>query len=392
MAELRTPGGQVSVSRPSWPSRLLAAVAYLGAGALLIAIWPLQRPFVLRHARVALAIHLARAAVATALLLGLAVTRATFELTLALRLAIAVAFTLLAGVPWAPGLDRSLVLVPSLAAAGMWLLSLAGLAIALAGRTADVRAFLNADWPERPLRPAPQRASEPVLREEARALWEQRLARMWEAARVAMAERQRRARMTELEEQIHAVHARLTHLRHLLGLGELSLGQFSQAEQALLHYLSELERELAAWTQRLPIVQPAPPPPAAMTALPRAELVMLTVIDLSGTPVFTWGHFPMDEALTAGMMSALDTLAEEMFGAPVQKTALTEGAVVSVVRGERTRLVAWFDGDPSPVQLRDLQGYLEEFERANAAALASLPVDPGRIVALPVPSAPSERA
>ena len=116
------------------------------------------------------------------------------------------------------------------------------------------------------------------------------------------------------------------------------------------------------------------------------------MIDLSGTPVFTWGHFPLDEALTAGMMSALDTLAEEMFGAPVQKTALAEGAVVSVVRGERTRLVAWFDGDPSPVQLRDLQGYLEEFERANAAVLASLPVDCGRIVALPVPSGPSERA
>ncbi|MCM8748158.1 hypothetical protein NET02_03285 [Thermomicrobiaceae bacterium CFH 74404] len=392
MVELRTPGGQSSLTRPSWPSRLLAAAAYLGAGALLIVISPLQRPFVLRHARVALALHLARAAVVTALLLGLAAARAGFELTLALRLAIAVAFTLLAGVPWAPGLDRSLILVPSLVSVGIWLLSLAGLAIALAGRTADVRAFLNADWPEHPLRAAPQRPDEPVLREEARALWEHRLARMWEAARVAMAERQRRARMTELEEQIHAVHARLAHLRHLLGLGELSLGQFSQAEQSLLRYLSELERELAAWTQRLPIAQPAPPPPAVMTTLPRAELVMLTVIDPAGTPVFSWGHFPLDEALTAGMMSALDSLAEEMFGAPVQKTALAEGAVVSVVRGERTRLVAWFDGDPSPVQLRDLQSYLEEFERANAAALASLPVDPGRIVAPPVPLVPSERA
>ncbi len=378
----------MSISRPSWPSRLLAATAYLGAGALVIAILPLERPFVLRHARVALTLHLARAVITTTLLLLLAAARASFELTLAMRVAIAVACSLLAGVPWAPGLDRSLLLIPLLAAAAIWLLSLAGLAIALSGHTADIRGFLNADWPEHTVAPVPQPASEPTRGLDARTLWEQRLARMWEAARVAMAERQRRQRMTELEAQIQAVHARLAHLRQLLGLGELSLGQFGEAEHALLQYLTALQRELAAWTQRHPITQPAPSPPAVMTTLPLAELVMLTVIDLSGTPAFTWGHFPLDEALTAGMMSALDALAEEMFGAPVQKTALAEGAVVSVVRGECTRLVAWFDGDPSPVQLRELQRYVEEFERANAAVLASLPVDPSRIVAPSLPLTP----
>lgn len=385
MADARTLEWDASPSRLSWSSRLLAAVAYVGAGAFIVAVLPIQRPFVLKHARVALTIHLLRATLVIVVLLGLAAVRGSPEPNQLLRIAVALGLTLTAGIPWAPGLERSVITPALVAAAATWTLSLAGLAIALSGRTADVRAFLHADWPDRQGTPPdkPDRMTERP-RDEARLLWEQRLDRMWHAAAVARAERQRCTRITELQEQIRGAHARIAHLRHLLEIGEVSAGQFDQAQRDLQGYASELERELAALTQRLPLARPTPQPPAALTTLPVADLVMLSIVDPSGTPVFTWGHFPIDEALTAGMMSALDALAEEMFGAPVQKTALAEGAVVSVVRGERTRLVAWFDGDPSPNQLRTLQGFLAEFERENAAVLASLPVDPSRIVAPPL--------
>src|SRR5690606_7838941 len=197
-------------------------------------------------------------------------------------------------------------------------------------------------------------------------------------------------RIDQVKFEMEAVLGRLDHLNHLLSYGEVSLSRFTAAHSELIAYLDALRRELSDLQSRRGDVVTAsirPTPPLALTELPPVKVATMALLDRGGVPIFTYGHFPLDESLVTGMVSALDSLSEEMFGSRVHKTQLAEGQVVHFARGQYTVAFVIFEDEPAPVQIGHLREFLDDFERANAAVLASPPVDTDRLVPVPVPFA-----
>ena len=95
-------------------------------------------------------------------------------------------------------------------------------------------------------------------------------------------------------------------------------------------------------------------------------LQTLAITAHSGIPLFTYGTFHLDEALVTGILSAFNSLSEEVFGAQVHKTQLAEGQVLSFVHARHTVTMAVFDEEPSPVQLRLLRDLVDDFEARNS--------------------------
>lgn len=375
---------------PGRRSRLMATLAYIGPLSLVIAgLLPRSR-FVLRHALIAMTLHLVRFAMA-----GMVLTLWLFpgdgvETGRVARLAADLGALLLAGVPWPGGMTREAALLLSFPLGMTWIASLAGAAAAATGHTLDYHALLHADWPDAPPEPAVESSTPIDERAYARELRERQLARIWSASRVAQAERRRRERMEQIKREMEVVLVRLDYLNHLLSFGELSLSRFTAMHTELIGYLDALRRELVDLQARRTDVLSAekrPVAPLALTEIPQVQVLTLAVLDPSGVPIFTSGHFPLDESLITGMVSALDSLSEEMFGSRVHKTQLAEGQVVHFARGQYTVAFVIFEDEPAPVQIGHLREFLDDFERANAAVLASPPVDTDRLVPVPVPFA-----
>ena len=80
------------------------------------------------------------------------------------------------------------------------------------------------------------------------------------------------------------------------------------------------------------------------------------------------------------MLSAFNSLSQEVFGSPVNKTQLAEGQVLYFVHGRWSVLMALFDAEPSPSQVGRLQTCLSTFEQDNAAELQRDPVQPSRLI------------
>lgn len=373
-------------TRPARRSRLLASLAYVGPLSLVIvALLPRSR-FVLRHALIAMAIHLARLLLAgTVASLWIIATDGEGRFS---RIAADLGSLLLFGLPWPVGWERDLLLVLSFPLGLTWLLTLGGLAVAATGHSLDLRALFQADWPDampKPVEAAPTQFDE---RAYARELRERQLERIWNASMVAQSERRRQERIEQVKGEMDLVLGRLDYLNHLLSFGELSLSRFNAMHAELIAYLDALRAELAdvQWRWGDAITSTLrPSPPLALTETPQVHALTLAVLDQGGVPIFTTGYFPLEESLITGMISALESLSEEMFGSRVHKSQLAEGQVVHFVRGTHTIAYAIFEDEPAPVQIGQLREFLDAFEQENAELLANPPVDPAQVTAVPLP-------
>jgi len=386
--------------------RLLAALSYLGLTGALVPLAQPDNPFVVRHARRALAIHLLRVLmIVPVLALPLLDPNAGRSNETMLNFARHISLVMLVG---SPGLDALTGL------SGLWILGVLvltwglqfiGLLLASTGLTADIHAFLHADWPNyrgadrrRPVsgRRRDDQAEpevEPTERDYKAAVVRQRderLARVRAADSVAANERQRGRSLAELQEEFDKANARRAHLNRLLELGEMSERRWGENSRQLETQLRELATEIAVLgARRLAVAEPdgrtwRDVPTDVYAQVP---LQTLAISARSGVPLLTYGTFHLDEALVTGILSAFNSLSEEVFGAQVHKTQLAEGQVLYFVHARLTVTMAVFDEDPSPAQLRTLRDLVDEFERANAQELARNSPDPNRLHEVEIPFA-----
>ncbi len=403
-------------SQPSRTSCLLAAASYiLGSFALIVVAIGPRNPFLVRHAQQAMIIHLIRLVIVSgAMLIWYMSAEASDGLSMA-NFTLHIGMLVLLGLPWPGELPTELFLLLGLPLGGPWLVAVLGATVSSMGRSLDVAASLRSDWPEevddhipemgtpeydrliglrggRPEYEAASRAGSTYYEIErgiARDLRDQRLERMWSASRSAAQERNRKDIIQELEKRQDTVLVRLDHLNHLLSTGSISMSRYNRFNQELVSYLDGLRSVLARVQTRSEGVNQAlgvlPEAPAALTGAPDAEALALAVIDKSGIPVVTYGHFAMDESLVSGMVSVLDGLSEEMFGSRANMTQLADGDVVYYAQGQYSSAFVTFDDEPSPAQIQRLREYLEAFEEANAGQLSRHPFDPDKITAIDVP-------
>lgn len=381
--------------------RLLAALSYLGLTGALV---PLAQPdnlFVVRHARRGIIIHLLRVAL-IAPVLALALTDPLTGRTPETLLAFArdLSLLVLIGTPSMEIIQGTtgLWILGSLIVT--WGLQFLGMLLACTGLTADMHAFLHADWPNysgpdrrgrgRRRDDAPLQVSEleREYKDSVAKLREDRLARRRSADSVAASERQRGRSLAELQDEFDKANARRTHLTKLLELGEISERRWKESSRQLDERLSELATEIAIHGARRLVV--AESDGRSWRDLPveheeQVPLQTLAISARSGIPLFTYGNFHLDEALVTGILSAFNSLSEEVFGAQVHKTQLAEGQVLYFVHAPLTVTMAVFDEDPSPAQLRTLRDLVDEFERLNTRELGRNAPDPARLRELDIP-------
>ncbi|HET9015677.1 MAG TPA: hypothetical protein VFN57_08770 [Thermomicrobiaceae bacterium] len=373
---------------PTMRNRLLAAVSYLGPASLLVVAALPRSRFVQRHGQRALALHLARVAWSGGVIAGWLLAFGPGRTEGTSWFAANLGMLVLTGFPWFVSMSQGLVFLLSLPLGATWLLGLAGAVIAASGHTIDHQAMLHADWsddaPSLPQAPPSERDERAYARE----LRERQLERIWSASLVAQAERRRHEQLEELRSAMETVLVRLDHLNRLLSLGEITLARFTAMHAELIGYLDQLRHALTdVQTRRTDAfgATSVPPAPPAMAGVPEVRLLTLALLDRGGVPIVTAGHFPLDESLVTGMVSALDSLSEEMFGSRVHKSQLAQGEVVYFTRGRLTSAFAIFEDEPAPNQIVRLREYVDAFEDANADLLATLPVDTTRLTEVPVP-------
>lgn len=382
--------------------RLLAALGYLGLTGALV---PLAQPdnlFVVRHARRGVVLHLLRVAL-IAPVLALALTDPINGRSTATLLAFArdISLLVLIGMP-SPEImagTSGLWILGSLVFT--WGLQFLGMLLACSGLTADMHAFLHAEWPNYSgpdRRGAGRRRNdggivtvtelEREYKESVVKLRENRLARVRAADSVAASERQRGRSLAELQEEFDKANARRAHMNTLLELGEVSERRWAESTRQLDARLRELATEIAIHgARRLAVAEPdgrswRDQPTDFYAQVP---LQTLAISARSGIPLFTYGNFHLDEALVTGILSAFNSLSEEVFGAQVHKTQLAEGQVLYFVHARHTVTMAVFDEDPSPAQLRTLRDLVDEFERNNTQELTRNSPDPARLSEIDIP-------
>lgn len=361
----------------STAERWCAALAYIGMGSVLALLWG-RGDFIMPHARLAFSLHLSRLLLSGFglgvwyFLAGGSATLATTDL---LRWFWHLIGLFILGLPLAylGGAAYASWMVP---VAMLWVVDFVGLTLALRG--------IPLPWNQST---APARALARPFREEKerlRRLRDRRLDQIQSATTTAASERQRERVIRERKRELGADLVRLDHLQHLVAIGELSATRYQQLRDEVVDEISLLHVELDALGARvsphLAARSAERPSIATIGSRLSANTQSLSFIDRSGLPLFTYGHFPLDEALIAGMLSAFNSLSEEVFGSRVHKTQLAEGQVLSFVHGQWSILMALFDADPSPAQITHLQGVLTTFERDNAAELQRDPVQPSRLV------------
>jgi hypothetical protein len=262
-------------------------------------------------------------------------------------------------------------------AGAIWALDLTGFLLAIRGYALpwDLEADASASTP------SPPRDEKERLRR----LRDRRLEQIRYATSTAASERQRERQITEGKRELGANLVRLDHLNHLVAIGELSQARYRELSAEVMEEINALRDELVVLGARIsPQVGPRTISGgggvAELGSRLQARTLSLSFVDRSGLPLFTYGHFPLDEALVAGMLSAFNSLSQEVFGSPVNKTQLAEGQVLYFVHGRLSVLMALFDAEPSPSQVSRLQSCLGDFERDNAAELQRDPVQPSRLI------------
>lgn len=368
--------------------RLAAAVSYIGLMAIPIAMLVRDRQFAVRHSRVAAGLHIARACwVGTILGIWWATRPAadrdyTFvEYVSDIALLMVVGFPRLStvGSDVAPWIATPLVV--------MWVFSLTGFVLSAFGHTADVNAFANSDWDDRVWTSGWSRARAAEERRRARIARQRQLDRLQRTSLAMSVERERRERRTEMEDAIQRLQAERGHIDHLLSLGEISRRRYDTLSADIEQEITDLRSELNVISQRTTTTRSTAGKQRAgrLERDPESDVDTIAIVTPSGVPLFTYGHFQLDEALVAGILSAFDSITEEMFGSRVQKTEMAEGQVLHFAHGQHVVLLAIFTDEPSPRQIEQLRLMIQQFELANAGPLARKAYDPDYLHEVHIP-------
>lgn len=367
---------------PDRGDRFVAAFAYLGILPYLMMLGAPGRKFVRRHQRVAATIHAVRAFWTIGVLAIWWGFFAAGEQSERLReLARDAGMTAAAGFPWFSSFQEDLlpwVLTPLIAT---WLLSMMGLYLAATGRSADFGAFISADWSDVVRRRRWFSRTPEEERRIARLARERHLERIQTSTRTYASERLRSERMESIQNDIDYLRAQRNHNDQLLALGEISRRRYDELQQGIEADMTELERIRSGLAYRVAgsTTQQQRPESLRISRVDRASEAMVSTVAIvtpSGVPLFTYGQFNLDDAIVAGILSAFDSLSEEVFGSRVHKTQLAEGQVLYFAHGLHVLVLASFDDEPSPRQIEQLKTMLRQFEQANQGHLQREQHDP----------------
>lgn len=367
-------------------NRRVATISYIGGLSLLIIALRPRSKYVARHANVAAGLHLIRFSWAALTLIVWSLSAYNMLDRPINRVALDLSMLLIVGIPWPSGIDIHLALALSLPLGFTWVLGLTGAVLAATGRTADLERCFHSDWSgemqysddefSRASRPGSKSRKED--RSRLKELTEQRIDRIWQASQVAALEHRRVERLDEVRADQDAVLSRIANLNRMLALGEISLTRFNTVYAELIDYLDVLRLEAGNLEMRRADARSLNdhgPRPPTIDSVPETRIETLAIVDPSGLPLVTHGHFSLDESMITGMVSVFESLSEEMFGSAVHKTQLADGQVIHFVRGQATIAYAIFEDEPAVEQILRLREYHQNFEMVNAEVLRVLPID-----------------
>lgn len=363
----------LKVILPNLVARLLAAICYIGVTGLIVFAGRPRRTFPLRHSGVATCLHIARFLWIGAILAWWSrVGVRDGEVYESRDLGTDLGLLLLTGVPRPSIVSGDLLpwIVTPLALT--WLLSLTGMLLSLTGRTADLHAFANAGWHDVVQRQDWWRVRAAREREQARRARARQLERLQRTTRVMGVERIRQERIGEIGGEMQRLIAERAHIDQLLGLGEISQRRYDVLVEEIEADIATLRSEQNGLSLRSSSPRKIPEKLRVnrLERAPESDVETVAIVTPSGIPLFTYGSFQLDEVLVAGILSAFDSLSEEVFGSRVHKTQLNEGKVLHFAHGERVAVLAIFTEDPSPRQIEQLRTMIQRFELANAGPLA----------------------
>ena len=221
--------------------RLLAALSYFGVTGALVPLAQPDNPFVVRHARRGIALHIVRIALVVPVL-ALPVTNPYngWSYDTLMDFAQNLSLMVVIGVPAPSAFSGAAGVWILVALIFTWGLQFLGMMLAVWGLTADVHAFLHADWPN--YRGSDRRAygrrrsdrsdAERQTKESIVRQREGRLARRRMADWVASGERHRMSSLTDIQDEFDETMAR-AHLNQLLQVGEISERRFNELTHAI---------------------------------------------------------------------------------------------------------------------------------------------------------------
>lgn len=361
------------VTPPGARARMFASLSYVASFSLLIFISRPSRRFTLLHSRVALPLHVLRFLWAGTMLALWSQTGpragAPYDGS---DLVADAGMLLIAGIPRLSTLQSVALPWVITPLAACWLLSLIGVVLALRGRTADFGAFAHADWSDVSSYYRGWRLSPEEERMQARRARARHVERLQRTTKVMGVERTRRERITVIEDHLAQVQAEYDHINQLLALGEISQRRYDSLTAEMTAEIASLRAEQGEISKRAttPRRMPTPMRVNRLDRAPESAVTTVAIVTPSGVPLFTYGSFALDEALVAGILSAFDSISEEVFGSRVHKTELAEGHVLHFAHGEHVVILAVFIDEPSPRQIEQLRGMLSTFEAANNGPLA----------------------
>lgn len=365
---------------PDRGDRVVAALAYIGVVPFLLFVGSPGRTFVRRHQHVAAIVHAIRVLWGSFVLVFWWGVSADVDVNGLLNaLGIDVAALVIAGVPWFTSFREELlpwILTPLVAT---WILSIGGFVLALRGRTADFHAFTHADWSDVVRQRRWFSRSPEEERRLARLARERHLEKIQRSTRTYASERVRQERMDTIQSMLEQLRAQRDHNDQLLSLGEISQRRYDALRQEIEEDTQELERMRSGLVARINAAPVQVPERLRVSRLERSSEALVNTVAIvtpSGIPLFTYGSIQLDDAIVAGILSAFDSLSEEVFGSRVHKTQLAEGQVLYFTHGVHVLVLAIFDDEPSPRQIEQLRTMLRQFEQANQGVLRREQYDP----------------
>lgn len=369
--------------------RIVSCLTYFGAFSLVLAAARPSTRFVIRHLRIALLLFALRTVWIVGILAAWGFRGDQVEGQSRIQSFLLDAlFTIIIGFPvsdtW-----RSDALPWLLApAAVMFLLTTTAAMIALAGKTIDFEGLVSADWSDPIAKRSYLGMSPEAEKELARRARERQIERLQKSSRMLRTEQARRTRISDVEAQLERVELQREYHDQLLALGEISQRRYDQVNEDLDDQVAELRGQLSSLETRIASAEGSGPDQRDGARLRRpAETLLesLAIVTPDGVPIFTYGQFQLDDAIVAGMLSAFDSLSEEVFGSRVSKTALAEGQVLYFAHGDYVLAMASFIDEPSPRQVEDLRKMLKQFESANEGPIARKQYDPHYLHEVPLP-------
>lgn len=386
---------QEARAQPVGSDRALAALSYLSIFGMVIFAAVPGRQFLARHNWLAVSIHLIRFAwVGGALAIWWARADPPPE-TYGLRhFGADLMMLIVVGVPWPTTWSTEALPWIITPLALTWLCCLIGFILAVAGRTADFYAFAHADWSDVLVRRIWLSRSPEEERRMALVARERQLERMQHSTRLVSTERDRRNRIVDFEEEIARLEKLRLHSDHLLGVGEISRRRYDQMQDEIDEEIAALMSQVHGLQSRIAMPASAVPDRLRVHRMERdaeSQIEGLTIVTPDGLPLFSYGHFALDDALVSGILSAFDSLSEEVFGSRVHKTNLAEGKVLHFAHGQYVVIMGIFIDEPSPRQIEQLRKMLQQFEQANAGPLARKAWDPAYLHEVQIPFRFAER-